>query len=293
MDKLIKPARLAYCIGLAGMVFPQFFYGEFGSNFFPKWPGLPLPAFWTYLFSVFTIAACIMIALEKRGRAISLVLGGLLLAMYCLVDIPYELFIDPYHKHLGSWGNVLKELALAGGAFAVAGTFAEDITNSKPALIKWLKKLIPFGRIFFCTTMILYGCAHFCYPQPISTLVPNWIPGHLFWTYFAGVALIGLGLAIVFKIQLQLAATVLGTVIFIWLLVIHIPMSIADPLGNKANSIVSAFSALAFSGIAFVIAYNAWSRKLSVPREYSENKTKNDVVSSEVPLTGFNGRSFD
>jgi hypothetical protein len=43
-------------------------------------------------------------------------------------------------------------------------------------------------------------------------------------------------------------------VIFIWLLIIHIPLSVKDPLGGNANSIIGAFSALAFIGIAFVIA---------------------------------------
>ncbi|HEY4324528.1 MAG TPA: hypothetical protein VGN20_11095 [Mucilaginibacter sp.] len=293
MNKFITAARLAYCAGLAGMVFPQFFYGEFGANFFPKWPGLPLVPFWTYLFTVISLAACIAIAFEKKGRIISLILGGLLLAMYCLGDIPYELIIDPYNKHLGSWGDGLKELALAGGAFAVAASFPEDAVAGKSILIKWLEKLIPFGRVFFCTTMILYGICHFFYTQPISTLVPNWIPGHIFWTYFAGVALIGLGFAIVLRIRLQIAAMLLGAIILIWLIILHIPMAIADPWGNKANSIVSSFSALAFIGTAFVIAGNAFYEKWSVALRHLTSKNSNDNVRPEIPLSSPNGRSFN
>jgi uncharacterized membrane protein YphA (DoxX/SURF4 family) len=293
MDKLIKTARLAYCLGLAGMVIPQFFYGEFGANFFPKWPGLPMVAFWVYLFTIVTIAACIAIAFEKKARTAALILGGLLLATYCLGYIPYELIIEPNNKHLGSWGDGLKESASAGGAFVIAGSFPEDITAGKSTLIKWLEKLIPFGRIFFCITMILYGFCHFFYTQPISTLVPNWIPGHIFWTYFAGVALIGLGGAIVFRIRLQNAAMLLGAIILIWLIILHIPLAIADPFGNKANSIVSAFSALAFSGIAFVIACNAFNEKwLSAPRDLAP-KNSDDSVSAELPLSSADGRSFN
>jgi uncharacterized membrane protein YphA (DoxX/SURF4 family) len=254
MEKFIRPARVAYCIGLTGMVFPQFFYKVFGSNFFPAWLHLPWVAFWACLFTVVTIAACIAIVFEKKARQASLILGGLLLAMYCFGYIPYEIIIAPYNNYLGTWADGLKEPALAGGAFIIAGSFAEKAEFPKTSIIKILEKLIPFGRIFFSITMILYGCAHFLYTKPISTLVPGWIPGHIFWTYLAGAALICSGIAIIFRIKLKLVATLLGTTIFIWLIIVHIPLAVADPFGNKSNSLISAFSALAFSGIAFVIA---------------------------------------
>ncbi|MDB5138205.1 MAG: hypothetical protein JWR12_121 [Mucilaginibacter sp.] len=262
MENLKKAARIAYCIGLAGMVFPQFFYKEFGNNFFPAWPGLPWLEFWAYFFTAVTMMACIAIVLEKNGRTVALFLGGLLLAMYCLGDIPYEITIDPYNNHLGSWTNGLKELALAGGAFVVAGSFPDKVTVKKSFPVKLLGKLISCGGIFFSITMILYGYAHFLYTQPISTLVPNWISSHLFWTYFAGAALVSSGIAIVLRIKLNITAMLLGTMIFLWLVLIHIPRAIADPSGNKANEIISAFSALAFSGIAFVIACGSVTKKI-------------------------------
>lgn len=261
MEKLKKVGRVAYCVGVAGMVFPQFFYGEFGHNFLPMWPGLPLVSFWAYLFTIITIAACFVIIFEKKDRTVSLILGSLLLVMYFLGDIPYELIIDPNNKHLGSWADGLTELALVGGAFVVAGSFPEDSGSPKSSPIKWLEKVVPFGDIFFCTTIILYGYSHFLYTQSISTLVPNWIPAPIFWTYFAGVVLIALGIAIIFKIKLQLAATLLGIMIFIWLIIIHIPAAIADPYGSKAFSVIRSFGALAFSGTAFVIAGTAATKK--------------------------------
>jgi uncharacterized membrane protein len=254
MEKFIRPARVAYCIGLTGMVFPQFFYKVFGSNFFPAWPHLPLVSFWACLFTVITIAACIAIVFEKKARAASLILGGLLLAMYCFGYVPYEIILAPYNNYLGAWADGLKEPALAGGAFVIAGSFSEKTETGKASLIKVMGKLIPFGRIFFSITMILYGYVHFLYTKPISTLVPGWIPGHVFWTYFAGAMLICSGIAIIFRIKLKLVATLLGTMIFIWLIILHTPLAVADPFGNKSNSLISAFSALAFSGIAFVIA---------------------------------------
>jgi uncharacterized membrane protein YphA (DoxX/SURF4 family) len=257
MEKFKKAGRIAYCIGLAGMVFPQFFYKQFGNNFFPAWHGLPLLVVWVYLFTLIVLAACAAIIFEKQGRLAALLLGGLLLVMYIFGYVPYEILIQPYADHLGTWGDGLKESALAGGAFVVAASFPININTEKSRLIKWLDKLVPFGPLLFCITMVLYGICHLLYTKFISPLVPHWVPGSPnFWTIFAGVCLIGSGLAIVFGLKRKLAALLLAIMIFIWLFTIHIPLSIADPFGANANSIVSAFSALAFSAIAFVIACN-------------------------------------
>src|SRR5450631_1858824 len=148
MEKLIRPARIAYCIGLAGMVVPQLCYGQFGPNFFPAWPGLPWTVFWCYLFTIIILAACAAIAFEKNGRAISLILGGILLGVYCLGYIPYELIIEPHNGNLGSWGDGLKESALAGGAFVIAGSFPKQVNGQRSAPGWFLEKLIPLGPFF-------------------------------------------------------------------------------------------------------------------------------------------------
>jgi len=255
MEKLKVAARIAYCIGLAGMVVPQLFYGQFGSNFFPAWPHLPWVGFLSGLFTFIVLAACAAIIFEKQARVSALLLGGLLLIMYCFGYIPFEILLAPYADHLGTWGDGLKESALAGGAFVMAGSFPANPNTEKSTFIRWLEKLIPLGPLFFCITMVLYGVSHLLYTKYISPLVPNWIPGSAaFWTDFAGVALICAGLAIVIGIKRKLVALLLGSMILIWLLIIHIPLAIADPNGGNSNSIVSAFSALAFLGIAFVIA---------------------------------------
>jgi len=254
MEKFIQPARIAFFIGFAGMVIPQFFYHAFGINFFPAFPGLPFIACWASPFTVVTLVCCIAVIFQIRPKTASLLLGGLLLAMYLFGYLPYDAFFAPYNNHLGTWADGLKETALAGGAFVVAGSLPPENNVQRSALIKFLEKLIPFGPFLFCTTMVLYGIAHFLYTQPISTLVPNWIPWHIFWTYFGGAALICSGLAIVFKIKLKLVASLLALMIFIWLVILHIPMVIADPFGNNSNSLVSGFSALAFSATAFIIA---------------------------------------
>ena len=261
MDKLVKLSRITFCIGLAGMVGPQLFYSAFGNNFFPAWPHLPLVPVWVCLFTVAVLAACIAIVFRIKARTAALLLGGLLLAIYIFGYFTYDLFVAQYNNHLGTWADGLKESALAGGAFVVAGSLPADSSVQKSVVLRFLQKLIPFGPFLFCTTMVLYGICHFLYTQPISGLVPAWIPGHMFWTYFGGSALILGGVTVTLKIKLNITAFLLGLMILIWLFIIHIPLSVNDPFGNNSNSIVSAFSALSFCATAFIISGMAASER--------------------------------
>jgi hypothetical protein len=257
MVNLQKKARAVYCIGLAGMVLPQFYYGKFGGNFLPPWPGLPWVPLWAGLFTVVVLAACVAIVLEIKGRTAALLLAGLLLAMTIFGGLPYELFIDPEHGHAIYWAGLLSGLAITGGAFVVAGSFMEEAVVNESPVLRFLERVVPFGGVFFCITMIGYGYFHFLYPSLILSLFPHWIPFQLFWTYVAGAALMLCGLAVIFRMRVKLAGILLGAMIFSWLFLIHIPLAIADPWGNDAFQVIRIFGALAFTATAFLISRTA------------------------------------
>lgn len=99
------------------------------------------------------------------------------------------------------------------------------------------------------------------YAENVATLVPAWIPDHLFWTYFAGVTLICSGVAIILNIRMRQIAVLLGTMIFLWFIVLHLPRAFAEGLGNRGNEVASSFDALAFTGIAFMIAFGVSVKK--------------------------------
>ena len=115
--------------------------------------------------------------------------------------------------------------------------------------------MIPFGSVLTCVTMVSFGLDHFFYTEGVSTLVPTWIPGAMFWTYFAGAALVCSGVAILLRIKLKLSALLLSSMIFIWVFVLHIPRAIADPYGLQGNEVSSVFEAFGFSGVAYLIGY--------------------------------------
>jgi hypothetical protein len=256
METIVKVGRKAFGICLLALGIQGLFYGDFDPVFLPdasSW--LPFHTVLAYLWTLILMAAGILIIWEKKAKEISLVLGGIFLIFFLICQVPHLLFANPYGKSLGTWTKALKELAFSGGAFILAGSYSGDNFKSKSVLINLLKKIIPFGRVFFSITMIMFGIDHFLYTEYVAPLVPVWIPGHNFWTYFAGVALIGSGVGIIARIKMTLVASLLGIMIFLWFIFLHIPRAIADPYGSRGNEMTSVFQSLGFSGVAFVIAF--------------------------------------
>jgi uncharacterized membrane protein len=210
-----------------------------------------IPAIAIYIFGAALIFAGVFIVLEKRIRTISLLLGTALLLIFCFYFIPYEFFVSPNYMHFSDWENAAKELALAAGAFVIANCFPGKNENR---VIRFLNKLASCGTILFSITIISFSIDHFLFADAAKDYVPSWIPYHLFWMYFAGIALLGSGIAIILKIRVRLFAFLLGVMIFTWFIILHIPRIIVSPVADIGGEITSAFIALAYSGIAFVIA---------------------------------------
>lgn len=261
MVNLIKTGRLFFGLGIIAYGIQQIVIGDFRPQIMPGFPT------WAHEYSIFAIVTGVILVVigliifgilkvkEENKKRISLYLGFYFLALIFVSHIPYLLFVYPHKlSHLGSWGDALKELAFAGGAFVVAGSFSDDlfISKRKNSFEFLLEKLIPIGRIFFCTTIILFGCNHFAYD--ISMMVPKWFVWQTFWSYFGGAALILSGTAILFKIYLRTVALLLALMLFLWFILLHVPGAIADPYIGRGNQIVSAFDALLFCGTALLLS---------------------------------------
>ncbi|MEO8712737.1 MAG: hypothetical protein ABI405_11465 [Parafilimonas sp.] len=267
MKYFIKTGRIFYAIALIVYGIQQFIYGDFRNVLLPPWQShLPLLPAWAYLFGLYLIASGIAIIIGKKVYEVSLILGGILLFIVCAFQIPYELISEPNKSyHMGLWTSVLKEAALAGGAFVVADSLMqtkEIAIQKNKTWIKILDKIKPYGNIFFCNTMICFGIAHFMYGENISNLVPSFFPDHIFWTYFAAVALIGSGSFIILNIRTRVIALLLSLMIFLWFWMVHLPGAFQDPHLDRGNNVSSAFDALAFSGIALLIAFTLKKQKL-------------------------------
>ncbi|WP_336517073.1 hypothetical protein [Pollutibacter soli] len=253
--------RTFYAIALIIYGVQQFVFGDFRPVFVPAWQNhLPGLSIWAYIFGLLMIVTAILILTEKYARTISAMFGVLLLVLFFFIHIPFELIADPDSKHLAMWTSAFKDLAIAGGAFVVAGSFLATEMKYSSATASWGEKIIPAGRIFFSITMITFGITHLLYGEFVMKLVPEWIPAPLFWTYFAAVALIGSGMAIILKIKVREVASLLSLMLFIWFVILHLPRAIDDPLGQRGNEFASSFDALAFCGTALLISATGSSK---------------------------------
>jgi uncharacterized membrane protein YphA (DoxX/SURF4 family) len=138
----------------------------------------------------------------------------------------------------------------AGAVLSLAGAFT---VKAQVSLSRGVDKIVSLGRVFFAMPMAIFGAEHFASANAISQLVPKWIPGAMFWTYFVGVALIAASLSIVVNIQSRLAATLLAVMMTIFSMTMSLPVVIAEPRNRIAwvlmlRELNFAAGALAFSG---------------------------------------------
>lgn len=274
---LVPVGRAFYAVGLAGIGIQQLIFRDFIPVTVPYWPEwIPWRPLWAWVFGAALVAAAGAILFNVRARtaaamtgivlarAVAAILGFVLLALVAFDDVPSVMRSSP--GNLAVWTNTLKALALSGGAWVVAGSLEEGAV-SLPRWLQWLEKVMPIGRAFLPVMVIVFGVDHFVYSKYVAAVVPGWAPGGaMFWTYFVGGALIAAGVAMLVGIVPRLAALMLGIMIFLWVPMVHIPRAIADPHSGMGNELTSVFEALAFSGIAFVLAALAKESRFSIAR---------------------------
>ncbi len=252
MNKLTVLGRLFFATAMIAFGVQHLIYKSFVTRVVPSLPAwVPGHALLAVVFGLFLIAAGGAIIFAIGGRFTPLFLGATILLSFTLLYLPL-VFATPSNG--GLWTMAGKALAMAGGSFLVAASLPEMKARAGwlSRLVAGLEKMIPCGRYFFAAFLILCGILHFIYVEFVETLVPNWVPGHRFITYFTGVALIAGGLGICLQITKRLAASLTAIMIFLWVILLHIPRAFADL--HNSNEMTAVFEALAMTAIAILIA---------------------------------------
>jgi uncharacterized membrane protein len=127
-------------------------------------------------------------------------------------------------------------------------------------MARGLDKAYPLGRVCLAVPIAVFGAEHLTSPMTIMQLVPSWMPGKLFWTYFVGVALVAAALSFIFRIGIRLSATLLGIMFFCFVAMMDIPGSIAAPHNRFAWTLAARESAFSAGGIILAITSGARDR---------------------------------
>jgi uncharacterized membrane protein YphA (DoxX/SURF4 family) len=256
---MVSVGRIFYAIGLIGIGVQHFIFANFIPVIVPGWPAwIPDRPFWVCAVGVALVAAGISILFNIKARTVAVITGAVFLLMVVIGHIPMQLAGSP--RILGAWNNAFKALSFCGGAWVVGGSFRERT----PQKTSFFDRAMPIGRFFLPVMLIVFGIEHFLYAPFVAMLIPAWIPGKVFWTYFAGVALIAGGAGMLFRTYPRLAALLSGIMMFLWVFLLHIPRAIADPHSGFGNEWTSVFEALAYSGVALILAALPVSNAFSI-----------------------------
>jgi len=255
MYKLSKLGRFFLAIAMMAFGVQHFVYMDFVTRVFPRLPAwIPAHAILACVFGSILLASGAAIMFENAARPVALLLGAIILSSFALLYLPLLITTPLIPFNGGLWTSAGKALALSGGSFLVAGSLPIKLdgpANALAAAARALERFIPLGRFFLAAFLILCGIEHFMFVEFVTSLVPSWIPGGVFWTYFSGVALIAGGLGIIVPLTSRLAGGLSGLMIFVWFLIVHIPRAVTMRNSNETTAV---FEALAISGVAFLVA---------------------------------------
>lgn len=138
---------------------------------------------------------------------------------------------------------------LGGAVIALIGIVAlrRDVTRAIG-----LEKMVALGPLLMAVPLGVFGAEHIAGARFIAQMVPSYMPGRLFIAYFVGVALFAAALSLTLKKQTFLGALLLGTMIFLFVCMLHIPGVVAHPHERLFWTI--ALRDLSFAGGAWAYA---------------------------------------
>jgi hypothetical protein len=135
-------------------------------------------------------------------------LGGLLFACAVVLDVPKNA------ANIGSISlrtTVFEPLALASLAWLLPGEGATA------------RVLAQGNRYLLGLSLIVFGVDHFLALGFIATLIPNWIPWHVFWVAFFGIGFMAAGLSMGLNFLQRWGAAGIGLMFGIWVVTLHLP----------------------------------------------------------------------
>lgn len=246
MDRWSRLGRFVFAGAAAGLGTEHLLIRDFprGLEPVPEWvPGRLILA---VAYGLLLLIGGFGVVVGFRPRVTSRILAVAFLVMTMGLEIPLLLS----NISSGSnWTRTFEGLAMVGAALALVATFAH---GSVPG---WVAR---GGRRLFAAGLLAFGALHFIYLTFTATLVPAWLPFHVFWAGFVGACFLAAGLALLTGIKARLAAIWTGVMFAGFILLLHIPL-VAGGLTNPGQW-ASMLVALLMCGGAWVVAGGAPQR---------------------------------
>ena len=229
----------------------QFLYVDFVPGRPPAWPDALYGGWiWAYASGACFVVAGIALIADRHAKLAAFSIAALVFAWAVTRNLPLAL-ADPTFG--GAWTRLGKAVALSGGALAVAA-------SARHGDRRRMDPLTLVGRCALGLFLINSGIQHFLFTGAVITLMPAWIPGPRWWAYITGVALAAGGVGLIVPRTARIAGLGVGLMLFTWVCMLHIPRALAAAAANQRNEWSAVFEALAFSGLALVLARRSSAR---------------------------------
>ena len=120
------------------------------------------------------------------------------------------------------------------------------------------------ARVLYGLSLIFFGSAHFIDLTDTLSLIPNWLPGHLFWAYFTGCCFVAAGVAVLIGFPARLAAALSALQISLFLFLVWIPIVAAGSKNSFQWSETILNVALAAGDWVVADSYRGTSPRLAI-----------------------------
>ena len=192
-------------------------------DFVPLWNPIPtfVPAreLFIYCGPVISLTAGIGLLVPRMAAIAARVLFATLFVWLLLFRLP-NFFLGPVFA--ACW-SVFPLAVMLAAAWVLYVWVADDWDRKHLSFVSSNNGL-RIARVLYGLCLIFFGVAHFVDVKDTVSLIPHWLPGHLFWAYFTGCAFILAGIATLIGFCARLAVALSAFQLALFLFVVWIPI---------------------------------------------------------------------
>ena len=210
-------------LGIVGLL-----YRDLVPVWNPVPAGVPAHELFVYLGALISLTCGIGLLVPRTATIAARLLLATLLLWLLLFRLP-NLFHAPL---FGACWSVFPLAVMLAATWVLYVWFAADWDRKHLGFISG-KNGLRIARVLYGLSLIFFGVAHFIDVEDTLSLIPNWLPAHLFWAYFTGSAFVASGVAVLIGLDARMAAALSALQIGLFLLLVWIPIVAA---GSKVPS---------------------------------------------------------